>query len=72
MVFIGTVLAKIPEVKKSKDIRARLLMRMDHWTDGHISPLVKDICGAGNYRGAHIGAISKRDKKESVAMAYNR
>ena len=45
---------------------------MDHWTDGHISPLVKDICGAGNYRGAHIGAISKRDKKESVAMAYNR
>ena len=30
MVFIGTVLAKIQGVKKSKYIRARLLRRMDH------------------------------------------
>ena len=34
MVFIGTVLAKTPGVKKAKDIRARLLRRMDHWTNG--------------------------------------
>ena len=40
MVFIGTVLAKTPGVKKAKDIRARLLRRMDHWTDGQIRALV--------------------------------
>ena len=40
MVFIGTVLAKTPGVKKAKDKRARLLRRMDHWTDGQIRALV--------------------------------
>ena len=30
MVFSGTVLAKVPEVNKLKDIRYRFLMSMDH------------------------------------------
>ena len=69
MVFIGTVLAKTPGVKKSKDIQARLLRRMDHWNDGHIGALVEDTCGYGKSRGARAGAISKSDKEESVTMA---
>ena len=72
MVFKGTVLAKIPGVKNSKDIRARLLRRMDHWTDGHIGSLIKDTCGTGNARGVCAGAISKRDKEKIDAVAYDR
>ena len=60
MVFIGTVLAKTPGVKKTKDIRARLLRKMDHWTDGQIGALVEDTCGAGKSRGACAGKISKK------------
>ena len=72
MVFIGTVLAKTPGFKNSKDIRARLLSRMEHWTDGHIGALIEDTCGAGKSRGACAGAISERDKEESAVMTYNR
>ena len=72
MVFIGTVLAKKPGVKKAKYILSRLLRRMDHWTDGHIGALVEDTCGDGKSRGARAGKISERDKEESAAMAYNR
>ena len=72
MVFIRTVLAKTLGVKKSKGIQARLLSRMDHWTDDHIVALIKDTCGAGKSRGARARDISKRDKEDSVAMAYNR
>ena len=72
MVFMVTVLAKTPGVKKSKDIRARILRRMEHWTDGHIGALVEDTCGAGKSRGARAGAISERNKEESAAMAYDR
>ena len=66
MVFIGTVLAKTPGVKKSKYIQARILSRMDRWTDGHIGALVEDTCRAGKSRGARAGAISERDKEESA------
>ena len=72
MVFIGTVLAKKPGVKKAKYILSRLLRRMDHWTDGHIGALVEDTCGDGKSRGARAGKISERDKEESVAMTYDR
>ena len=72
MVFIRTVLAKTLGVKKSKGIQARLLSRMDHWTDDHIVALIKDTCGAGKSRGARARAISKRDKEDSVVMAYDR
>ena len=72
MVFIVRVLAKTPVVKKAKDIRARLLMRMDHWNDGQIGALVEDTCGTGKSRGARVGEISERDKEESAAMAYDR
>ena len=72
MVFIRTVLAKTPGLKKSEDIRARLLRRMYHWTDGQIGVLVEDTCGAGKSRGACAGKISERDKEESAEMAYDR
>ena len=72
MVFIGKLLAKTSGVNKSKEIRSRLLRRMDHWTDGHIGALVKDTCGSGKARGARAGAISEQDKEESAAMAYDR
>ena len=61
MVFIGTVLAKTPGVNKAKDIRARLLRRMDHWTDSQIGALVEDTCGTGKSRGARAGKISEKD-----------
>ena len=72
MVFFGTVLAKTPGIKKSKDIRARLLRRMDHWTDGHIRALIEDTCGAVKARGAHSRAIRECDKEQSAAMACYR
>ena len=72
MVFISTVLAKTPGVKKAKDIRVRLLSRMDHWTDSQIGALVENTCGSGKSRGARAGKISERDKEESAAMAYDR
>ena len=57
--FIGTVLSKIPWVKKSKYIQARLLRRMDHWTDVLVGALVEYTCGTGNARGGRAGAISE-------------
>ena len=72
MVFIRMVLAKTPGVKYSKYIRARLLRRMDHWTDSHMRELVEDTCGEGKYRGARAVAISEREKEESVTMAYDK
>ena len=45
---------------------------MDHWTDGQIGALVEDTCGAGKSRGASAGKISKKEKEESAAMAYDR
>ena len=71
MVFIGTVLAKTPGVKNSKDIRARLLRRMDHWTDGHTGALVEDTCGTRKAIGVCAGSISEQDKEESAAMSYD-
>ena len=50
MVFIGTVLAKIPGVKNSKYIQARLLRRMEQWKDVLVGTLVKDTCGTGKAR----------------------
>ena len=72
MVFIGTVRAKIPGVKKFKGIRARLLRIMDHWIDGRVGTLVKDTCGTGNTRGGLAGSSSEQDKEEIAAMAYDR
>ena len=72
MVFIGTVLTKTPGVNKAKDIHARLLRKMDHWTDGQMGALVEDTCGAGKSRGARTGEISERNKEESAEMAYDR
>ena len=46
MVFIATVLIKIPEVKRSQDIRSRLLSRMYQCTDGFICALIDYTCGA--------------------------
>ena len=72
MVFIGTVLAKTPGVKNSKDIRVRLLRKMDHWIDGLVGALVEGTCGTDKAQGGRAGAISERDKKERASMAYNR
>ena len=40
MVFIGKVLAKIPGIKASKDIRVRILRRVDQWAAKAIGALV--------------------------------
>ena len=64
--------ANTPGVKKSKEIQAILLRRMDHWTDGIIGALVEDTYEAGKSRGARAGAIRERDKDESTAMSYDR
>ena len=71
MVFIGTMLAKIPGVKKSKDIRARLLRGVDQWKDGIISDLVKDTYGTGKSHNDRARTISERDHKERTSMAYD-
>ena len=72
MVFIGTVLAKIPGVKNSKDIRARLLSRMDHWKDGLIGALVEETCRTENSCKGRAGEIRERDREEQESTAYGR
>ena len=50
IVFIGTVLDKIPGVNRSNDIRGRILSIMDHWTDVLIVAFIEDTCGTGKDR----------------------
>ena len=62
MVSIGTVLAQILGVKKSKDIRDRLLRRMNHWKDGPINTLVENTCGTVKARGECQGNQQARQR----------
>ena len=65
------MLAKIPGVKKYKNIRARLLRGVDQWKDGIISDLVKDTYGTGKSHNDRARTISERDHKERTSMAYD-
>ena len=70
MVFIVTLLSKIPGVKKSKYIRARILRRMDQWTYDLVGALVKDTYGTGKARRGRVGVIREQYKEEHASMAY--
>ena len=61
-----------PGIQKSKDIRARILSRIDHWKDDLIGVLVEDTCGTRKARGGRARSISDKDREKHASMVYER
>ena len=67
--FANAILQRVPTVTKYKDVRRRMIARMDLWDQGHHARLINDVVDEANRGGCGKGKRKLDD--ETLARSFN-